>query len=271
MYGDVIAKKQVTLVAGVQEVDLDFFVPSGLNLQLGLGTTSPVAALYSSTTTAANIGYPYKMNTVANIVGSSLGDKILPFCYNWKIEGTPQACNSSIVRTPVKAVVLPKPQVTLNGLAANYPHSSGPAQLSVTPPGGVLSGPGIVGNLFYPKWAGVGSHAIQYSLQSGKCSTSLTKFTTVDFNTPLLTDGFSIEVFNNPGGRPLLYVVSPLSSPIQVRLLSNTGQLLQTFNFTANSGSNWFKLSTQYLPKGLYLLQVLHTQSGNSRTMKLLN
>jgi hypothetical protein len=168
-------------------------------------------------------------------------------------------------------VVLPKPQVTLSGLAANYPHSGGPAQLSVAPPGGTLSGPGIVGNLFYPKLAGVGSHAIQYSYQSGKCSTSLTKFTTVDFNTPLLTDGFSIELFNNPGGQHLLYVVSPLTSPIQVRLLSNTGQLLQTFNFTASSGSNWFKLHTQYQPRGLYLLQVLHTQSGNRRTMKLLN
>lgn len=271
IYGDVIAKKQVNLVAGEQEVDLDFFVPSGLNLQLGLGAASPVAGLYSSTTTATNIGYPYKMTSMANIVGSSLGDRLFPFCYNWKIEGTPQACNVSLTRTPVKAVVLPKPTVTLSGLAANYPHSGGPSLLTVTPPGGQLSGPGIVGNLFYPKLAGVGSHVIQYSYRSGKCSTSLTKFTTVDFNTPLLTQGFSIELFNTPSGLPQLYVVSPLTSPVQVRLLSNTGQLLQTANYTAASGSNWFTLNTQYLPKGLYLLQVLHTQSGNSRTMKLLN
>lgn len=271
IYGEVLAKKQVTLTAGVQDVDLDFFVPSGLNLQLGLGSTTPVAALYSSTTTAANIGYPYKLNTVANIVGSSLGDKVFPFCYQWQIEGTPQPCNTSIVRTPVTAVVQPKPLLTIGGLASSYPHSSGPSLLTVNPPGGVLSGPGIVGNYFYPKLAGVGSHAIQYSYHATKCSTAVTLFTKVDFNMPLLTNGFSIELFNTPGTRPTLYVVSPLSSPVMVRLLSNTGQLLRTFNFTATSGSNWFELDAQYLPRGLYLVQVLHTQSGNSRTMKLLN
>jgi hypothetical protein len=273
MYGDVVAKKQVALSAGVQTVTLDFFVPAGLNWQLGLGSgTGIVANLYSSTTAAANIGYPYKISSVANIVGSSLGDKTYPFCYNWKVEGTPEPCSiSNITRTPVTAVVNPRPTLSLAGLEPNYAHNNGPVALTVAPPGGVLSGNGIVGNQFYPKLAGVGSHAIQYSYKQGKCSALLTRFTTVDFNTSLLTDGFSMELFNNPGGQPQLYVVSPTSSPIQVRLLGNSGQLLQTFNFMANNGSNWFRLNTRHLPKGLYLLQVLHTQSGNGRTMKLLN
>jgi hypothetical protein len=271
MYGDVMAKKLVTVAAGVQEVELDFFVPAGLNLQLGVGSPTPTTpGLYSSTTAAANIGYPYKVSSVANIVGSSLGDKVYPFCYNWVIEGTPQPCNVNVTRSPVTAVVTPRPTLSLTGLQPNYLHHNGPSQLVATPPGGVLTGKGLVGNTFYPKLAGVGSHAIQYSYQAGKCSSLVTRFTTVDIDNSLVTDGFALELFGNPGGQPMLYVVSPLSSAIQVRLLSDAGQLLQRYSFSAGSGSNWFRLDTRGLARGLYLVEVLHQQTGKRKTMKLL-
>ena len=44
IYGSVITQKQVALAIGVQDISLDFFVPAGMNMQLGLSTATPVTA-----------------------------------------------------------------------------------------------------------------------------------------------------------------------------------------------------------------------------------
>ncbi len=270
MYGDMITEKQVTLAAGVQDVLLDFFVPSGLNLQLGLSSSSPATALYSSTTTAANIGFPFKLNSVGNIVGSSLGDKYFPFCYNWQVEVTAQACNAG-TRKAVKATVVSKPVVTLDGLNSVYLHTSNGVKLTGSPTGGLLTGTGIIGNYFYPKIAGIGTHLINYKYQVGNCLNEITKLTTVDFDNAAMTDDFSIQLFNNPGSNQKLYVVSKQNSNLELRVLSNTGQLIQKMNFAAASGTNFFNLDFSNLAKSLYILEVHHLASGASKMIKLLN
>ena len=64
----------VIMAAGIQDVQLDFFVPAGMNLQFGLKSSSPLANLYTSSSTNPNIGYPFNLNSIGRIVGSSLGD-----------------------------------------------------------------------------------------------------------------------------------------------------------------------------------------------------
>jgi gliding motility-associated-like protein len=61
---------------------------------------------------------------------------------------------------------------TMSGTYGPYCLSDLPVSITVTPQGGIFSGPGIVGNTFDPKLAGVGSHTIQYtySLGGGACS-----------------------------------------------------------------------------------------------------
>jgi Lysyl oxidase/Ig-like domain CHU_C associated/CARDB len=270
MYGRLITQKQVALVAGVQDVTLDFFVPAGMNLQLGLSSTSPAAGLYTSTTTDPNIGYPFNLNSVGKIVGSSLGDKSYPFCYNWQIEGTPQACNSG-VRKAVVATVVPKALVNIGGIASNYFHTQNSVPLTLTPQGGTLTGQGLIGNVFYPKFAGVGVHQLTYTYKNGNCISSITKIVSVDFDKGVMRDGFSIQLFNNPGPLQKLYIVTEESSQIAVRLLSSTGQKVKQMNFNALSGSNIFNLNFSDLPKGLYFIEVQMIVNGARKTIKLLN
>lgn len=271
MYGRMLLQKQVTLAAGVQDVDLDFFVPAGMNLQLGLASNSPVANLYSSSTTAANIGYPFNLNSVGRIVGSSLGDKFYPFCYNLQIEGTPQVCNAG-TRKAVTAYVIPKPQVSINGLNPIYLHTSGAVSFTVLPAGGVLTtGPGVNGNVFSPRLAGVGNHQFNYSFKTGNCSNTITKFVTVDFDKSVMKDDFFIQLWNNPGKNQKLYLVTDLSSVVEVRIISSTGQKVQQLNFNAANGSNLYDLNFNTLSRGIYFIEVRLLANNAKKVIKLLN
>lgn len=65
-------------------------------------------------------------------------------------------------------------------LAINTPNSicvnANPIQVSLTPSGGTLSGPGVSGNMFNPALAGVGTHTLTYNfIDANGCSNSTTK------------------------------------------------------------------------------------------------
>ena len=271
IYGKLIAQKQVALTTGIQDIALDFFVPSGMNMQLGLGAGSPVTALYTSTTTLANIGFPFNLSSICRIVGSSLGDKFYPFCYNWQIEGTPQACNSG-VRKAITAMVVPHTAVSINGLLPVYLHTQNGVTVTVTPPGGILTvDAGLIGNTFYPKLAGVGTHLFTYVFKNGNCMDTATKLVTVNIDSVSMTDGFSIQLFNNPGQHQRLYLVSSQNSVVDLLLFSSTGQKVQQMSFNASAGSNLYNLDFTNLSKGLYFIEVRLAVNGAKKLIRLLN
>ena len=271
MYGAVLAQTTRSLAAGMQDVQLDFFVPSGMNLQLGLGSSSPVTALYSNTTTAANIGYPFKVNSVARIVGSSLGDQLYPFFYNWQIEGTPQACNAGTRKLITAKVVTPVVPDIL-GLQSSYLHTQNGVTLTVSPAGGSLTADaGLVGFTFYPKLAGVGAHQLTYTFKNGNCINTITKNVNVGYDTVALTDGFSIQLWNNPGRNQRLYLVTTQNSAVDITLYNGTGQKLQQMAVNAVSGSNLFNLDFNNLSRGLYFIEVRMGVNGGKKLIKLLN
>lgn len=270
MYGALITQKQVTLAVGIQNVQLDFYVPSGLNLQLGLASNSPLAQLFTSTTTAANIGYPYNVNSIARIVGSSLGDKSYPFFYNWQVEGTPRVCNSG-ARKAVTATVMPKIPVNISGVQSVYLHTQNGATVTVTPPGGVFKGDGMIGNVFYPKLAGVGTHEFIYTIRVGNCISEVRDTVTVKYDSTVMLDGFSIQLWNNPGKKQKLYLVTMQNSVVEAAVYSGTGQKVQQMSFNANVGSNIFDLDFSNLSKGLYFIEVRMGVNGAKKVIKLLN
>ena len=271
LYGILIAQKQVTLAVGKQDVSLDFFVPAGMNLQLGIINSGPVNALFTSTTTSANIGFPFKLNSVGSIVGSSLGDKFYPFFYNWQIEGTPQACNSG-ARKAVTATVVPHAGVAINGLQSVYLHTQNGVPVTVMPTGGTLTvDAGLVGNIFYPKLAGVGMHLFTYIYKNGNCIDTVTRTVNVKIDSVSITDGFSVQLFNNPGQHQRLYLVTSKNSLVELRLFSNTGQKVQQKSFNANFGSNLFDLDFSSLSKGLYFIEVKMAVNGAKKLIRLLN
>jgi hypothetical protein len=264
-------QKQVTLAAGIQDVQLDFFVPTGMNLQLGLSTSSPLADLFTSSTTNANIGFPFNLNSVGKIVGSSLGDKFYPFSYNWQIEGTPQVCNAG-TRKAVTAYVVPKPQVSINGLNPVYLHTNAAVDFTVAPPGGVLkTGVGVIGNTFYPRLAGIGTHQFNYKYRIGNCQNEITKTVTVDFDKSVMKDGFFIQLWNNPGKNQKLYLVTDQSSAVEVRIVSSTGQKVQQHNLNAVAGTNLFDLNFNNLSRGIYFIEVKLVVSNAKKVIKLMN
>lgn len=270
MYGNPITKKSVQLVAGQQDVLLDFHVPSGLNHQLGFSASSPAPAVFSNTTTSNNIGYPFSLSSVARIVGSSLGDKHYPFFYNWQIEGASQACNSG-VRKPVTATVAPDVTASITGLDPLYLHTSPQANLQLNPPGGVLSGPGVTGSVFNPAAAGVGIHQLTYNYAFGSCTTSASVTTEVLFDSSTIEYGLNVQLYNNIGSNPRLYVVTDQNSPVELRLYNSVGQLVSTAKYAATRGSNMFNVEVSRLAKGMYILDVRHAATGTRKIFKMVN
>jgi hypothetical protein len=271
MYGIMMLQKQVTLAAGIQEVQLDFFIPAGMNLQLGLSSSSPVGSLYTSSTTAANIGYPFNLNSIARMVGSSLGDKFYPFFYNWQVEVTPQACNAG-TRKAVTAYVVQKATISINGLNDNYLHTDAAVPFTVVPAGGILTtGPGVINNVFHPRLAGVGVHQFNYTYKNGNCVTDFSKIVSVNFNDAVMKDGFSIQLWNNPGKKQKLYLVTNQNSAVEVRLVSSAGQKVMEWNLQAVNGSNIYDLDFSALARGLYFIEVRLKVNNARKVIKLLN
>jgi hypothetical protein len=269
-YGHLLQEKQVALVAGVQDIVLDFFVPAGLNHQLGLSTSSPIASLFMSTTGNANIGFPFKLKSIGNIVGSSQGDKSYPFFYNWNLEVTSQACTNG-QRKPITAYVVPRPAITLSGLQASYGHAASAVKLTGSPSGGVFNGSGVIDGYFYPRVAGIGTHRITYTYNNGFCTGQDVKTVQVFLDETLLQDGFSVEVWDQPGSHPLLWIVSKENSSVEINIMNSAGQVIKEMKQTVYPGNNFIPMDFNRFAKGLYMVRVRHTVSGKIKSVKLLN
>lgn len=269
MYGNPLKSKDVSLVAGPQRLVLDMFIPSGMNLQLGFKNAVLTPPVLSNITSSSNIGYPFSLASVARIVGSSQGDKTYPFFYNWQIEGTPAACNSG-VRQPVTAVVAPDVQPIISGLDPLYLHTNAAATLNGVPAGGVFTGNGVSGNTFNPATAGVGVHAITYTYNFGGCVKDTTYVTEVKFDSSTIQYGVNVQLYQNLGGQPRLYVVSDQESPVEVRIINSVGQTVQINKYVATRGSNMFDIETAKLAGGMYVMEVVHNSSQTKKVFKLI-
>jgi hypothetical protein len=144
-------------------------------------------------------------------------------------------------------------------------------KLSGNPAGGTFSGTGVNNGYFYPRLAGIGSHIITYTYDNGVCVSQDAKNTQVVLNDDDIKDGFFIQLFNNPGTSPILWVVSKEYSSIDIRIISNTGQILQTLQRNVYPGGNFISLTAEKLPKSIYLVTVHHTITDKTKSVKLLN
>ena len=270
IYGQILSERSVFVDAGEQVVTLDFFVPAGLNHQLGLSVTSPTTSLHASTVPAGNIGYPFSLASIGNIVGSSMGDGTFPFCYDWDIEGTPQACNLNVQRAAVTAFVTAPPNVSLTGLEPVYLHTAPPVTVTVSPAGGILSGNGITGSQFNPALAGVGQHEIRYNFAMGQCGNFASRYVTVEFDSASIVDGYSIQLLNTAGSSQELFVQTKENTRVEVRLLNSVGQQLWKKDYMASIGSNRYPLDLARLPKGVYIVQARLNVNGFKKAVKLI-
>lgn len=107
--GNLIAEKQIELLAGEQVVTLNFNVPKGVQHKLSAYDSGAVSSstqlvfqdLHRSTT---GVSYPYPIGTVGSITGSTEGSSVYHFFYDWQVStGSAQAESA---RVPVVAEVV---------------------------------------------------------------------------------------------------------------------------------------------------------------------
>ncbi len=118
---------------------------------------------------------------------------------------------------------------TVGGLAQSYTLCSAPATLTGTPSGGTFSGPGVIGNAFYPGLAGVGTHTINYSGSADGCNFTGSHTVTVNnhYFTGLTTSSPTCETCAN--GLISLTVYGPYQ-PFEFSLNGGAFQSSPTFS-----------------------------------------
>jgi hypothetical protein len=132
-------------------------------------------------------------------------------------------CQASKSRT---ITVKPLPHPVITGVNSEYCANVASVPLTASLPGGVWSGPGVVGNTFRPAQIGPGVYTIVYTLTSGGCTNDTFQIITVDSlpvvsisgNNPFYCSGDSATTFvgspaggtwSGPGINPLTGVFNP--------------------------------------------------------------
>jgi hypothetical protein len=94
----------INVPAGQSRVTLNFTnIPAGTNYRLGVAATT--GSLYLYRNNSSRVSYPYGVDGVCKIIGSSAGASYFYFCYDWQIATSFAGCVSTLV--PVNAVVDP--------------------------------------------------------------------------------------------------------------------------------------------------------------------
>jgi len=106
--GTQIATFAYPCAAGLNTVPVNFSVPAGTNLQLGL-VTATTANLWRH---SAGVSYPYTVPGVVSITNSSYGSDRYYYFYNWQIQ---QNCYSSM--ESVTCSILPTPTANFTASA----------------------------------------------------------------------------------------------------------------------------------------------------------
>jgi Zn-dependent metalloprotease len=229
---------------GVQTVTLNIPLTPG---SYRIGGTS--MNLYRNNSGA---NYPYTLNNVASITGSSAGAAFYYYIYNWTM--TLPACTS--VRVPVTATVGPPPVFYSTAAYDTVCNAPGLINLSGgSPAGGTYSGPGVSGGMFDPQSVGVGSYTLVYSYtDADNCTGTASGIVFVDNCLGLQTPdaAMGISVYPNPATN---FVTVELSGNLQNAELNLTDMLGQLV-YTVNTDQSKVNINTAALPRGIYLLQV---------------
>jgi len=207
--------------------------------------------------------YPFSLNGVIDITGSSAGPTYFYYIYNWQVETSP--CVSP--RTPVTATI---GGPTVNYSAASYDTMciNKPSVLLTggSPVSGVYSGAGVNSGSFDPAISGAGSHTITYSYSDiNNCTGTATQIIFVD---PCIsgidfTDGISrIAVYPNPAEGSFTLEIGLLNDGVvKVELVNSLGQIILFESHNLVSGNNKLPLNLNETAKGIYLVKVKTSSS----------
>ncbi len=90
------------------------------------------------------------------------------------------------------------PTLTISGIGTDVCINDAPITITVSPQGGILSGPGVNNNIFDPSVAGIGTHTITYTYADNNgCITSTTHTVTVHGLSSVTFTGLASGYCNN--------------------------------------------------------------------------
>ncbi len=131
------------------------------------------------------------------------------------------------------------------------------------PSGGSYSGNGVATGVFSPASAGVGTHTITYSYTDGNgCSNTASNNILVNTCTGINNvevQNELVTMYPNPtSNQTSLIVNSNIVSKINVFIYDYTGKLvLNPINENVIEGNNEFKINTENLSNGIYLVSII--------------
>ncbi|MCC2547175.1 gliding motility-associated C-terminal domain-containing protein [Hymenobacter sp. BT175] len=132
------------------------------------------------------------------------------------------SCSNPTRSLPIKVLPPTMPVITVADAAALCENQPNSVLLSALPAGGVFSGPGVSGNLFWPRQAGPGQHTITYSfLNSTQCGTGTRTVTVLP--APIVQAGPDTVLCGMPAAPFQLRGASPTGGTWSGRGVSSAG------------------------------------------------
>lgn len=136
-----------------------------------------------------------------------------------------------------------------------------------SPKGGNYSGKGIIGNLFWPKLAGIGTHSIAYTFSNkeGCSNTASSDINVVKcLGTHNTEENSELIVYPNPVHQEL-HIIDPSDNIEHLQIFNYTGQ--QVFSGKANSKEKDIHINN--LSPGIYMVDVI-TDKGKHVFQKII-
>jgi hypothetical protein len=263
--GTVLQSTSVNIPAGQSRVTLNFNVPIGNNYQLAL---TAGGNLFRN---SSGVAYPYSLNGIASIIGSSSGSSFYYYFYDWEIEYNISNCTSlnaiatAYISTPTGSII------GLNNVYDLATFTGGVTMMGI-PPGGTFSGPGVGGNVFDPATAGVGTHTITYTFtDSTGCSGSVSQQVTV-ISTVGIFDLYdfssAISIFPNPAKENVnIEFEIPGKADVLVELKDILGKTIYSSKENGVNTKYKHTINTSSFEKGVYFVTVYI--SGKPHTKRL--
>ena len=132
-----------------------------------------------------------------------------------------------------------------------------PFIINVSPPGGILSGDGIVGNIFYPDSIGAGLSSIYYTILSNDgCTYQSVDTIYVDYclSSPYMDGSVqTIKIFPNPVSEVITIKSSSSLKNAIIQILDSNGRSVYEGNFSGTLET----VNVSKLVEGLYLFKIL--------------
>ena len=159
--------------------------------------------------------------------------------------------------------------VTVEGLEHSYLDNDPPDTLIGTPPGGTFTGNGIVGDVFDPALAGVGTHTIYYTFTDSFGCTEVDSMTTevsepIGLNDPAKSSQFTI-VPNPSNGRFELIIHDGVMQTLTVQITDLHGRVVEHRELEDGAPTKvTFDLS--WANAGVYFIEVSAERGSGWRT-----